>query len=474
MKRKLSITLVLALLAAQLTACGDQAQQPETTSNADDGTTAPSETTEYIDTLPIKDYNFEEFVIIGQSYSGRQNFYMEELDGDVRNDALHERDTAVSERLGIKLEYVAVQERSDVTSMVQQSVLAGDESYNLVFNSLSAGINTLTSGGLLYDLKDIPYLSLESELWNMSMVENMSFNGKLYFTTGPISLSYFTTPIAMMMNLRLAEDYKIDNIYDTVKSGKWTVDLLYSYIKDAARDLNSDQKMDENDFYGLAIDSTFGNVLFNSTGIKSVENNKLMLDSAEAVDAIERLSGLFGNRDVIYNDTVGTGEGATAFKNGNVIFMDYTMLGISSMRDMKDDFAIIPTPKYNETQENYNTICNTWLPSGVAVPKICSDAERTGLIMETMAYYSNEYITPAYYEVTLKGKVARDDDSSIMLDLIYRNTYFDMVTAFNFNDISTMLRDMVLGEQENYVSAYAAKKDAAQAALDSILEGANT
>lgn len=49
-----------------------------------------------------------------------------------------------------------------------------------------------------------------------------------------------------------------------------------------------------------------------------------------------------------------------------------------------------------------------------------------------------------------------------------------MVTAFNFNDISTMLRDMVLGEQENYVSAYAAKKDAAQAALDSILEGANT
>lgn len=165
MKNKLSITLVLALLAAQLTSCGDQTQQPETTSNADDGTTTPSETTEYIDTLPIKDFDSEKFVIIGQSYSGRQNFYMEELDGDVRNDALHERDTAVSERLGIKLEYVAVQERSDVTSMVQQSVLAGDESYNLVFNSLSAGINTLTSGGFLYDLKDIPYLSLESELW---------------------------------------------------------------------------------------------------------------------------------------------------------------------------------------------------------------------------------------------------------------------------------------------------------------------
>lgn len=472
MDRKIISTLLIASTLIGLSACGTEAQQVETT-DTESVTTTEGETTSYIDTLPKTDYSGQTFTIIGQSYSGRQNFYLEELAGDVRNDALHSRDAAVTERLGITLEYVGMEDRAKVASTVQQSVLAGDESYNLVINSLSGGMNTLTSGGLLLDLKTLPYLSLDSTLWNKSMLENMSFDGRLYFTTGPISLSYYTTPIAMIMNLRVADEYSIENIYDTVKSGKWTVEKLYGYVKDISHDLNNDGKMDENDFYGLLMDGTFGNVLFNSTGIKSVENDKLTLDSAASIDAIDKLARMFGDRDVIFNDPDGKGTGLPAFRNGNALFMDYTMTGIASMRDMNDDFAIIPTPKYDESQDSYNTVCNTWLPSGVGVPKICSDTERTGLVMETMAYYSDVYLTPAVYEVTLKGKVARDDDSSIMLDIIYGNTYFDMVTAFNFNNIAVLLREAVLGEKENFASKYASAKAKAQAELDKILEGAN-
>ena len=472
MDRKIISTLLAASTLIGLSACGTEAQRVETT--AEPETTTEGEVTSYIDTLPKTDYSGQTFTIIGQSYSGRQNFYLEELAGDVRNDALYSRDAAVTERLGITLEYIGMEDRGKVASTVQQSVLAGDESYNLVINSLSGGMNTLTSGGLLLDLKTIPYLSLDSTLWNKSMLENMSFDGRLYFTTGPISLSYYTMPIAMIMNLRVADEYNVENIYETVKSGKWTVEKLYGYVKDISHDLNNDGKMDENDFYGLLMDGTFGNVLFNSTGIKSVENDKLTLDSAASIDAIDKLAGIFGDRDMIFNDPDGKDTGLPIFKNGNALFLDYTMNGIARMRDMNDDFAIIPTPKYDESQDSYNTVCNTWLPSGVGVPKICSDTERTGLVMETMAYYSDIYLTPAVYEVTLKGKVARDDDSSIMLDIIYGNTYFDMVTAFNFNNIAVLLRDAVLGEKENFASKYASAKTKAQAELDKILEGANS
>ena len=472
MDRKVISALLMASMLAGLFACGDSTQPEETTAQSGE-TTTEVETTSYIDTLPKVDYTGQTFTVIGQSYASRQNFYIEELEGEVRNDALHDRDAAVTERLGINIEYIGIQERGEVTSTVQQAILAGDESYNLVMNSLSAGMNTLASGGLLLDLKTLPYLSLDSELWNKSMPENMSFNNKLFFTTGPMSLAYYHTPIAMMMNLRLADEYKVGNIYDIVKSGKWTADKLYGYVKDVSRDLNNDGNMDENDFYGLIVDGTFGNVLFNSTGIQSVKDNKLNLDSVQAIDAIDKLSNMFGDRDVVFNDQGGTGVAVPTFKNGNGLFMNYTMLGISLMRDMKDNFAIIPTPKYDESQDGYNTICNTWLASGIGVPMVCSDYERTGLVMETLAYYSNEYLTPAVYEVTLKGKVARDDDSSIMLDLIYRDTYFDMVTVFNFADTSTMLRDAVLGETENFASSYASVKASAQAELDKILESTN-
>ena len=467
---KSTATTLAVILMSQLFSCQNQVSDSESITN--ESGTESTAATEYLDTLPKADYDGADFVIIGQSYNSRQNFYLDEKTGDVCNDALYDRDLAVTERLNINLVYESRDDRGVVTSDVQKSVLADDEAYHLVMNSLSGGINTLTFGNLLYDLQKLPYLSLSSSLWNKSMLENMTFSGSLYFTTGPISLQYYMTPIAMMMNNRLAEDYSIPDIYQTVLDGSWTIDLLHSYIKDAASDLNSDGKMDGDDFYGLIVDGTFGNALYNSAGYKNIDDDyQLLLDSDYSVEIIVKVSNLFGSRDNVFNDRLGEGTGVDIFKEGRAIFMDYTILGISGMRDMEDNFSIIPTPKYDASQPAYLSTCNTWLPSGVCVPKYCSDPERTGLVTETMAYYSELYITPAIYEVTLKGKVARDDNSSIMLDLIYENSYFDMVTVFNFNETATLLRDAALGEVDNFVSRYASSKSAAQAAIDDIIAG---
>ncbi|MCI8387332.1 MAG: hypothetical protein HFE63_02555 [Clostridiales bacterium] len=440
--------------------------------NKGDEITSLDETKIY---LPeAQDFNDYEFTAIAQNSNTRQNFYIEELSGDVINDALYQRDIAVCERLNIKFNFVSETDRGTVTNKVKSAVLADDEAYDLVINSLSDGMNMLTASGLLYDLKNIPYLTLDSELWNSSMLDNMTMGGKLYFTTGSLSATYYKTPIVMAMNQRVAKNYNIDDIYETVLSGKWTVDLLHKLTADISQDLDNNSKMDENDFYGLAFDGTFGNVLFNSSGVDSVENGMLAIDSERAVSVVQKLSSLFGNRDIYFNDKIGTGISADIFRNGNALFTTYTITGIvSGFRDMEDDFAIIPSPKYEESQDKYYTTCNTWLPSGIGVPMNCSDPSRTGLIMETMAYYSNQYVAPAVYETTLRGKVARDDSSSIMLDIIYENAYFDLVTAMNLNETATLLRDCALGEKENYVSEYQKIKNGAQDALDKIIEGVN-
>ncbi len=471
MKRTTSL-LILAAMFMSLASCGGGSGSTETTTAPTETTTAPPETS-YLDTLPEEDFDGESFVIMGQHSESRKNFYMEELDGDVINDAIYQRDIAVSDRLNITLEYIAYTDRGQVTPALTNAVLADEESYHLAMQSLSDGINTWTGAGVLYDLTKLPYITLDSVRWNPSMLENMDFNGALYFTTGAITPMYYMTPIVMAMNKELAEDYQIPNIYDTVLDGKWTVDLLHSYTKDISRDLNNDGKMDGEDFYGLVVDGTFGGVLYNSAGINPIdENYNITLGSAQSVDIVDKLSNMFGSRDVVFNDAGGAGTSGPIFREGNALFLDNTVLGIASYRDIEFDFAIIPSPKYDESQEKYYTTCNTWLASGLAVPINCSNPERTGLILETMAYYSNELITPAIYEVTLQGKVSRDDESSRMLDIIFENSYFDMITAFNFNNIAVMLREIVLGERENFVSQYATISPAAQAALDTIVENA--
>ncbi len=481
MKLKTRTTLIFLtalLTASSFLSCSDSGStaDADTTASVNDAqTTAPTEevTQDIYEGLEAKDFGGEVFHIVGQNTTARQNFYFEDLEGNIVNDAIHDRDRAVEERLNITLEFTSHEDRQQAAQLVVRAVNAGEETYDLVITSLSDGINTLTTSEMLYDLREIPHLTLESVYWNKSMYENMHFFGKQYFTTGPLSAQLYVTPIVVIYNKRLANDIDLGNLYQIVLDGKWTVDKLAEMTKDYSADLNSDGKMDEQDQWGLVLDASFGNALYTGAGLDTVVRSDdmytLSLDSAESIALIDKCSDLFGDRKRYINDLDGSKNYAQIFREGRALFMDYTILGVSSMRDMDDDFGIIPCPKFDESQDGYYTACNTWLPSGIGVPMLCSDPDTTGLIMETMARASYDIMVPAIYERTLNGKVARDDESSLMLDIIFENAAFDFNTVFNFADTAVLLRKAVLGDEENFMSKYTAKQKAAQKALDKVV-----
>lgn len=474
MPSKKVLSLLMCALLVTCTSCGSSpADETDTDLRTETAAAETAPETDYLDVLEVKDMAGRTFAVFGQSYAGRQNFYLEEKDGDAMNDALRSRDLAVEERLNIVLAYEGLQDRAQVKNNIKSLIMAGDETYQLVVTSLSDGINTLSTSELLYNMRDLPYLQLDKEYWNKSMYDNMTFYGKQYFSTGAISLQYYLTPIVMQFNKQLAEDYQVGDIYEIVQNGQWTVDKLIEIAYATSHDLDGDGTMTQSDFFGLVVDGTFGNVLYNGAGFSSVryegDNCVLTLDSAASVDFIDKCAAMFGNRDVILNDKDGAGLNGTMFRDNRTMFITNTVLGASNMRDMEADFGIIPTPKSDESQESYMSSCNTWLPSGIGVPSICSTPEETGLILETMAYISDQYLRTAVYDVTLQGKVSRDEESAAMLDLIYARTAFDFNTVFDFGGTSILLRECVLGEQENFSSKYAAVQTKAQTALDDML-----
>lgn len=477
-KRTVAAILVTAMLAC-LASCGGKAPVSETTTTDAliDITTAEITTvaeTAYIDTLEKRDMGGREIVFYGQNTDSRQNFYMEEKAGDLVNDTIHARDIAVEEHLNVTLTFIGESDRNVVKDNVKTSVLAGNEEYNVIMTAISAGMNTLTTSGVLYDLRQIPHLTLDSDYWNQSMYERLEINGAQYFTTGPISYNFYLTPIHIRANLRLIKEYGLEDPYELVLSGKWTADKLSEMAKDKYQDLNQNATPDVGDFFGLIMDGTFGNALYTGAGLDTVSHEggecKLTLDSEQSLNLIEKYASLFGDRKQYMNDLNGSQSWNTdIFKAGNCIFQPSTMLGTMTLRDMEDDFAILPIPKWDEAQEEYYTACNTWLPSGVAVPENCSIVDDLGLVLETMAYYSQGMVTPAVYEITLQGKVSRDDNSAKMLDIIYGSAAFDFVTAFDFGDSSTLLRESVTGDQQNFVSTYKRLKKPAQAQLDKVM-----
>lgn len=119
LSRAVTLFLVMSLLFAGCSESGTGGEETEASVSAASDTpeaqpAEPSPTPEpsYLDTLETKDFGSGTFTIIAQSTASRQNFYMEEKDGDIMNDSVRARDLATEERLNLSLECVALDDRA--------------------------------------------------------------------------------------------------------------------------------------------------------------------------------------------------------------------------------------------------------------------------------------------------------------------------------------------------------------------------
>ena len=109
------------------------------------------------------------------------------------------------------------------------------------------------------------------------------------------------------------------------------------------------------------------------------------------------------------------------FAGGQVLFRTSVFSAIKKLRKYDDgiEFGIVPLPKYDENQENY------YSPSD-----------------------------SAYYETTLKHLDTRDDESEVMLDLIFDNKKFDIGANYNFGGLADMFSQLASAGSSDIVSEF--------------------
>jgi hypothetical protein len=329
-------------------------------------------------------------------------------------------------------------------------------------------------------LNAMNYLQLEEIWWCKSMYENMQVNGRIFYTTGPLSPFFYWTPVVMVYNKNKAAELDIGNINQLVINNEWTAEKLVEIIKDKNKDLDGDGVMTKDDFYGLAHDNgVTGQAFFASFGQKMTVKDddsyfKLNFENEAAITIIEKCAQILSDPNYTYNGNMKNFEMYSElplFKEGKALFLCTTMNNvIERYREMDDEYGIDPTPKLDSSQPEYISLGNPWGPNGIAAPIYCSNPERTGLIMETMAYLSYEMVRPAMYDVIIQQKVARDEESQKMLDLIYSNFYFDLNVIHDFGGSSILMRECACGVNKDFVSAYAKIKDKAETAINKLVD----
>ena len=420
------------MLAALLccAGCGGNAAGTETsggeTSSAETDTVAEDLMK---DNLPEKNFGGKEFHIFSRLnawYHG--NWLVEEADGDVLNEAIYKRNRKVEDRFEITL----VEEGDANTDRAKNSMLAADGSYDIVNARGSSGFE-YAEDGLLYSIDDLPYIDLDRPYWDAQLNACVSMCGKSFFPIGASNLTSYDYTHVLVFNKKLAEDKNVGDLYSLVSSGKWTLDEYAKMVDTFTEDINGDSVMDGEDLYGyLSQPKAVLPAFWIASGVLSVNRNEAdepvftMPSDQKFLDVFDRVFAMtYDNNSWFRNESVTNYDDQliNMFQNNKGLFMDITFFYIESLRNMNADFGILPYPKYDETQKNYlSRIENCEL---TCVP-VTADAEFVSIILEAMASESVDTVVKAYYNVALKTKFARDNESADMLDIIFNNRVYDL------------------------------------------------
>lgn len=468
-KRLTAIFLMIALTTAVTASCnkkdGNTNDPPENTSTA---------TEEVIEETGRKEANLPEglnydgytfnIMVSGNIGTAKDNndFHAEEADtGDAIPDAIYLRNLAVEDKLGIKINALTVPGNGEGMTAFRKSTLAQDNAYDAAMLGGYAASNLATQGSLK-DLNNVPWIELSQPWWDQKAVQDLTINDKLYFMTGD-----FDTAAAMdwtyciLFNKKIVQDYDLENLYELVKSGAWTVDKFGEMVSKVSSDLNGDGKMNQNDLYGALIwdDSMMG--IVNATGEKCGKVNadgelELNLYTPKVLDMFIKYTNIVFNKEIAYGYQR-TGEfGENMFSNDQALFTVKTLFVVSNIRTMETDFGILPYFKLTEDQPEYYNSVSAFFSRFLCIPAVQSDAdlERTGAIMEAIAAESHYTVKPAYYDRSLKTKYSRDDDSSEMLDIIFSTRTYDLGWIYQVGGYNEQIMNLFRTYKSDFASMY--------------------
>jgi len=446
MKRILSALLCLMLAASAFTGCSenDAVNTKETsadTSISDNPETAPADTEQLGSSIEATDLDGMTVTFITFFDSNSQNSAMDvsadTQTGDVLIDAVYTRNTAIEEKFNIDITSRGDLRHEKLRAEIIKAVLSGDgEMGDILLNSSESQIKCGIEG-ILLNLNDMPYIDLDKPWWNKQIAEDTEINGVNYFYIGDLNLDSWAQSYVVYFNKVIAENYGIDNIYDTVTNGAWTIDELDRLTRSVYSDINGNGEYDENDLYGLSACSVCIDCFFAASGIKFVgatDDGGLELTiTDDFYSTYDKIVSLTQAQEMLYTDRPqyvekrGVYDRSTFLDNRSLFFIESLGIANSTLRDMEKDFGIVPIPKRSEEQDDYITYSHMDHNSSVALPLTSyNKADTLCMIIEDMAYFSMDTVRPAYYDKVLSGKIARDDNSVAMLEIITQNISYDL------------------------------------------------
>lgn len=474
-----SFCLMLAVMFIATGCAAGETVSGNVTAAGENSEAAETETERAYADIPEADYEGYEFTFLHFTasfvYGGEVvDAVAESENGDTINDEVYKRNFAVAEKYNVSFALETAQ-HDKLNALVIKAANAGDDVYDLVFCRLYE-TPALISGKYLRDLHTVEYINFSNPWWDGNSVTDMSIGGKLYMAATDMMTGDKDAVYCVLFNKTLAGEYNLPDLYANVREGGWTMEKMLSLVSNATVDLNGDGKLDKKDQWGILGRYDATAALFRGAGCLIAEKNdrdipEITFESEYNYSVIDEIFNVIYSEDYfdLHVRGISEEEFSSMFANGQGLFAFTTMMAVSQLRAMDTDFGVLPNPKYQETQDGYHNLVSVHWAGLLSIPVTASDTERTGIITEALSAEAEYGLQPAYMEINLKGKSARDDSSEEMIDLIFNTRVYDIGDIFNFADFSYQFLCISGTKSRDIASFYAKYGDKAQTALDELL-----
>jgi len=405
-------------------------------------------------------------------------FLAEEINGDIINDAIFNRNTYVEEKYGVKINSVILKpgllDWSGGAEAIRKSVMSGSFDYDAgMIWCYDAG--TLATEGLLLDLNNLSPLNLSKPWWDQRINEELIIKNKMFFTVGDISMQMNDAVISVLFNKQIKQDFGIDeNFYELAKNGKWTLDKLGELARIVSVDMNGDGIMDQNDQYGLLVTNGVAQFVISSAGekcatVNSFDKMELTLYTERTLSAFNKYMEYALDTDITVPTQIYSPDAYfNMFKNNQGLFLVYGTKIVPELRSMENDFGILPMPKLDEKQSRYYSPSVNYWTMFICVPNVQENPQRTAVILEALAAESRYTLLPAYYEKSLMSKHVRDEESREMLELMFDTRTYDIGWYYKIGNYDVAIAGLFANRKTDFTSMYEKTLPSAEAAIANI------
>lgn len=465
------------MLITVFCACGETAQSEVTTEAlataaiTEGGTETDVVTTDTERLTPdVGDVNFggHVFRVLTRGTSSStwysRDIYADTVTGDIINDAVFSRNSAMEQKYNFKVEEVGSKTPADDAL---KALSGGEDIYDMFCFKVQADITSLLLKGYLRNLNNVEAMDLDRPYYDQNSRAAFTISKKLYLVTGDLLTMDNDATRCVMFNKNMFTEFNIEGIiggtlYEKMQDKKWTLDMLTTCAKTVSKDLNGNGVWEITDQYGMVSEQFNVLALYNASGRLTYEKDSddvpyLACNTEDGLAVFSKVITLLNDSSYCRHYSNAYNEAIPQFKEGLVLFYPAQLADVPLLREMDFDFGILPLPMYDENQDGYHSPVTTYGCNCIAIPTSVQDVDRAAKIIEILSCESMYVLTPAYYELNLKYKLARDMESSPSIDVILGTAVFDLgymwkwggiysviTNAFNNNtpDLSSQLKSI--------------------------------